>query len=55
MFTITIYSQSVDNLDLLTVIQAINSAPPAPKPKKPRSDKGVPRKKEQSTAGLEGK
>lgn len=62
MYTITIlkadqpiYSQQVDNLVLLDVIQAINSAPPAPKAKKPRADKGIPRKKEQASAGLEDK
>lgn len=62
MYTITIlkadqpiYSQQVDNLVLLDVIQAINSAPSAPKVKKPRADKGIPRKKEQASCGLEGK
>lgn len=51
MFTITIlkgeqpiYSQQVENLVLLDVIQAINSAPEAPKQKKPRKDKGTTRK-----------
>lgn len=38
------FQQTVDNLDLMKVIQAVNTPPPdVPKPKKPRSDKGITR------------
>lgn len=50
-----IYSQTVEALNLMAVIQAINSAPEPVKQKKPRKDKGISRKKEQASAGLEGK
>lgn len=50
-----VFVQIVENLDIKAVFNAINSSPPLPKPKKARSDKGVPRKKEQATAGLDGK
>jgi len=50
-----IYAQSVENLSIRAVIDAINSALEPVKQKKVRRDKGLPRKKDQTTAGLEGK
>lgn len=54
-FDLELYSQTTEALNLRAVIDAINSGEPAKKAKKPRSDKGVPRKPAQATAGLEGK
>jgi hypothetical protein len=40
------YEQTVDDLDMRALILAINDQPPTPRARAPRSDKGVPKKKE---------
>lgn len=44
------FEQTVDDLDMRALILAINDQPTAPRTRAPRSDKGVPKKKETAPA-----